>query len=296
MADIGIHNGYWIGTPYEDMFSSMKAAAAAGADVYEIETWSLYEKSVQKLHDIKKQADELGIRLICNGGFSAYNDIASDDPAIRRKGIDMAFSVLKAMETAGITSWSGINYSSWLRLPETRPFTMDDKERILELSISSLKEIVQAAKDSGVIYCLEIVTRYEQFLINTVEEGIALIERVGSDNLKLLLDLYHMNIEEDSIIESIHYAAQRHCIGELHVGESNRRIPGTGATHLDWPNIFGALKEENYEGPIVMEPFVLTASSLAYDIRVWRDLSKGKSPEELANDVASGIRFIRSFF
>lgn len=296
MPKIGIHNGYWVGTDYCNLPQALKAASDAKADVYELDAWSLYEKSRQDLLDIKHQAEDLGLSLICNGGFTSDNDIASDNPDVRKKGIQMALSVLNAMEIVGVTSWSGINYSAWLRRPPTHNFTLSDKEQILSLSVASLKQIVKAAEDSGVLYCLEIVNRYEQFLINTVAEGVELIERIGSNNLKLLLDIYHMNIEEDSITDSIHYAAAHNCIGEIHVGESNRRIPGLGASHIDWKNIFGALKESGFDGPIIMEPFVLMGSSLAYDIGVWRDLSNGKSSLELLEDVASGIQFIRSFF
>ena len=296
MAKIGIHNGYWVGTDYSHMFDSMTQAAKAGADVYELDTWSIYEKSSKELLDIRKCAEDLNLKLICNGGFSADNDIAADDPAIRQKGLDMACHVLKNMEAVGITSWSGINYSAWLRLPETRTFTMADKEHYLELSANSLRIIAEVAKNSGVKYCLEIVNRYEQFLINTVAEGVALAERTGSDNVKLLLDVYHMNIEEDSITDAIRYAASKNRIGELHVGESNRRIPGVGATHMDWASIFGTLKDVEFDGPIIMEPFVLMGFPLAYDIGVWRDISHGKNSAQLAEDVATGIRFIRSFF
>ncbi len=296
MAKIGIHNGYWVGTDYSDMFDAMAQAAKAGADVYELDTWSIYEKSTRELAEIRSCAKDLNLQLICNGGFTPDNDIAADDPAVRQKGIDMACRVLKNMEAVGVNSWSGINYSAWLRLPPRPVFTMADKEHYSGLSANSLRIIVEAAKNAGVKYCLEIVNRYEQFLINTVAEGVALAERVGSDNVKLLLDVYHMNIEEDSITDAIRYAASKNRIGELHVGESNRRIPGVGATHMDWASIFGTLQDVGFEGPITMEPFVLMGSPLAYDIGVWRDISEGKNSAQLAADVATGIRFIRSFF
>lgn len=111
-----------------------------------------------------------------------------------------------------------------------------------------------------------------------------------------LLNTFHMNIEEDSITEAINLAA-RHCrLGEVHIGESNRRIPGTGVSHMDWRSIFDNLKNVRFEGPIVMEPFVLMGTPLAYDIGVWRPMAQNESLDGLTKDIKKGLAFVRSFF
>ncbi len=79
------------------------------------------------------------------------------------------------------------------------------------------------------------MNRFEQYLINTAAEGVAYIDEVGSPNLKLLLDVFHMNIEEDDMTQAIITAGDK--LGHFHIGETNRRPPGQG--RMPWKEIFG---------------------------------------------------------
>ena len=296
MINIGLHNGYWVGSEISTLQQALSIAAEVGLDVYEMETWDLYGKNQDELLEIRRMARDYGIHLICNGGFSDFNDIASDDLSCRRKGSAMAVEVIQAMQTAGINSWSGINYSAWLRRPSVRPFTKDEKCRVKDLSVRSLKEICHVAQECGVSYCFEIVNRFEQFLVNTAKEGVNLIREVDNPSAKLLLDTFHMNIEEDSIADAIQLAIDEAVLGEVHVGESNRRIPGSGITHMDWQGIFDTLRIGKFSGPIVMEPVVRMGTELASDVCLWRDLHTNLSLTSLKEDVKQGIEYIRSFF
>ena len=77
------------------------------------------------------------------------------------------------------------------------------------------------------------------------------VNEVGSEYVKLLLDTFHMNIEEDSM-EMLSLADGK--IGHFHIGECNRKVPGKG--HMPWKEIFSALKDINYQEKIVMEPLL----------------------------------------
>ncbi|MGC8779443.1 MAG: 5-keto-L-gluconate epimerase [Anaerolineae bacterium] len=117
-------------------------------------------------------------------------------------------------------------------------------EQSLGYLIEALQECSAAAAPFGVRYALEPLNRYETDLIHTVAEGLALIERVAAPNFGLLLDTFHMNIEEPSIEASIRAAADR--IFHFHVADSNRRHPGAG--HLDFAAILDALFATGYTG------------------------------------------------
>ena len=73
--------------------------------------------------------------------------------------------------------------------------------------------------------CLEIVNRFEQYIANTAEEGIAICEEINNPYCKLLLDTFHMNIEEDYIPDAIRAASDKGYLGYIHIGEANRKIP-----------------------------------------------------------------------
>lgn len=296
MWKIGIHNCYWLGSGHDELFSALKASARTGADVYEMNTGVFSQLDGNGLADFKKAADELGIGLSVNGGFNLNNDISADDPAVRKKGIEHARKIIEGMRVVGAKSWSGINYGAWKRVPDPAfAFPYAEKERIRDLSVASLKEIMKIAEDNDVTLCFEVVNRYEQFLCNTIAEGVAMAEMVDSKNCKVLVDTYHMNIEEDSITDAIRYADAHGMIGEVHVGESNRRVPGTGKTHMDWPAIFGTLKDIGYDGLITMEPFIVEGLPISSRICVWRDLSQGMDADGFIENVRQGVKFIRSF-
>ena len=110
--------------------------------------------------------------------------------------------------------------------------------------IEALQECAAAAAPQGVRFALEPLNRYETDLIHTVAQGLALIEEVGADNFGLLLDTFHMNIEEPVIEDSIRACGDR--IFHFHVADSNRWYPGAG--HLDFKSILDTLFATGYQG------------------------------------------------
>lgn len=114
----------------------------------------------------------------------------------------------------------------------------------MQYLVESLKECTAAASPQGVRFALEPLNRYETDLIHTAAEGLELIEQVGADNFGLLLDTFHMNIEEPVIEESIRMCGER--IFHFHVADSQRWYPGSG--HLDFVSILEALYSTGYEG------------------------------------------------
>ena len=174
----------------------------------------------------------------------------SADEATRRRGIALLQKMARAIGEMGGGTLSGILYGTW---PTTMPEGETDKRPYLERSIASVRQAMKAAEDNNVFFNMEVVNRFEQFLLNTAEEGVAYVKQVGSPNAKILLDTYHMNIEEDSIGTAIETAG-RH-LGHVHLGESNRRPPGAG--HIPWDELASALKKIDYQGALVMEPFLM---------------------------------------
>jgi sugar phosphate isomerase/epimerase len=107
-----------------------------------------------------------------------------------------------------------------------------------------LQECLDAASSQGVYLALEPLNRYETDLIHTINDGLELIHQIGSPNLGLLLDTFHMNIEEAVIEESIRMCGEH--IFHFHIADSNRRHPNAG--HLDFVSILNALFSTGYQG------------------------------------------------
>ena len=272
----------------------MIASKKAGADHYEISAVSVGRDSASRRRELKKLAKELNLGLTANGGFGINNDISSEEEGIRNRGIEDGKRIIEGLAEMGITSWSGINYGAWKLVPEPgRTCSMDEKQRVWERSVQSLKKLMETARDYQVTMCLEIVNRYEQFLINTVKEGVEMAQAVDSPFCRLLLDSYHMNIEEESFEEAIRFAADRNLIGEIHVSEPNRKVPGIGKSHMNWKGFFGGLNEIAYEGVITMEPFLIAGYPISSKICIWRDLSEQARSETFISYVKAGVDFVK---
>jgi sugar phosphate isomerase/epimerase len=119
-----------------------------------------------------------------------------------------------------------------------------NQAQAMDWLVEALQRCCAAAQLHGVRLALEPINRYETTLINNVAQGMELIDRVGADNLGLLLDTFHMNIEEPTIEDSIRACGER--IFHFHVADSNRWYPGAG--HLDFASILDALLETSYQG------------------------------------------------
>ena len=119
-----------------------------------------------------------------------------------------------------------------------------DHAQAMRWLVAALQECCQAAAPQGVRIALEPINRYETTLINTVGQGLDLLARIGAPNLGLLLDTFHMNIEEPQFEDSIRACGDR--IFHFHVADSNRWYPGAG--HLDFAQILESLDATGYQG------------------------------------------------
>jgi D-psicose/D-tagatose/L-ribulose 3-epimerase len=278
-----MHYGYWTQYWGSEPLQFVKRAKKCGFDILEVNAPKVARMSDAERDVLKGAIADAGLSLTYSIGMTADMDLVSQDTATRRKGIAFLQQVARAMKQMGGTVLAGINYSSWPRklLPD------EDKQALTDRAIEGVREAIKGAEDNDVIFCVEVVNRFEQFIMNTAAEGIAFAERVGSPNCKILLDTFHMNIEEDSLGGSIVEAGN--WLGHFHLGETNRRPPGRG--RIPWPEIFGALRQINYQGAVVMEPFLLPGGEVGRDISVYRDLL---GSADLDEEAARSVQFVRS--
>ena len=118
-----------------------------------------------------------------------------------------------------------------------------------EKGSQALVSCVGYAQKRGVTLLLEPINRYETNIINRVEEALEVVEEIGSKSLRLLIDTFHMNIEERSIVESVLLAGSY--LAYIHFADNNRLAPGWG--HIDFSQVLSGLKEMGYQGPISVE-------------------------------------------
>jgi sugar phosphate isomerase/epimerase len=125
----------------------------------------------------------------------------------------------------------------------------DDKKRSLEEMKNRFRELADYAGEPGVRLILEPITSKETNYINSTQDGIRMVDEVNRDNFGLMLDTYHMNIEDDNIFESIVQAGHRCWF--LHFSDSNRKYPGSA--DIDFKKVIDTLGEIKYNGYVSME-------------------------------------------
>jgi D-psicose/D-tagatose/L-ribulose 3-epimerase len=232
---------------------------------------------------LKESAEENGISLSYGIGLTANYDVSSLNENIRREGVNFMKRMISAVADMGGGMIGGTVHSYW---PATPPGNLSVKENILKKSHQSMKEMIPLAEDLNVILNVEVINRFEQFLLNTCQEAVDYVEEVNSPNCKILLDTFHMNIEEDSFFDAIKLAGPH--LAALHLGETNRKPPGCG--RIPWAEIKTALDAIDFNGPLVMEPFIRPGGQVGKDIALWRDLMPGADLDKEATKAADFVR------
>lgn len=284
----GVYFAYWEQEWDTDYRSYIKKVAELGFDILEVGALGLINMTDDELKDLKKEAEKHNIILTAGIGLPKEYDVSSSDKNIREKGIAFMKDILNKLHIAGIYYIGGTIYSYW-----PVDYTEDINKATSRMhSINSMKTLADYAAKYKITLLVEVLNRFEQFLLNDTEEGIEYIKEINKPNVKLMLDTFHMNIEEDNIAEAIRKAGSY--LGHFHIGEGNRKVPGKGS--MPWNEIAQALKDINYTGNVVMEPFVKTGGTVGKDIKVWRDLSNNADTKQLDKDIKQSLQMIQKTF
>ena len=260
MLPIGIHLSYWQTSWTDDLLPLIAKAKEAGFDVAE---FPLLFPSDLNYSELRSELDRLGMKASCGTGLSPATDITHPDRSVRQSGIYHLRACLEGAAKLGSPGVGGVTYAPWGFFPEDN---WDDRRK---QCILSLKEVVKIAEDNNVTLFMEVLNRFEGYLINTSKQGLEIIQEVGSDHLKLHLDTFHLNIEADEIASEICTAGAE--LGHFHLVANNRKIPGAG--HIPWVEVRNALKEVNYQGYLVAETFVNPAGEVGRGLFIWRVLA-----------------------
>lgn len=281
----GIYYAYWEQEWEADYNYYIEKVARLGFDILEIAATPLPNYSTKEINELKACASNNGIILTAGHGPSAAQNLSSADPTIRANAKTFFTNLLRCLYKLDIHLIGGAIYSYW-PVDYSQPI---DKKGDWERSVESIREIAKVAEDCGVILCLEVLNRFENYLLNTAEEGVDFVKQVDHPNVKVMLDTFHMNIEEDSMGGAIRTAGEY--LGHLHIGECNRKVPGKG--RIPWREIREALHDIGYDGSIVMEPFVKMGGTVGSDIKVWRDISCGADENKLDKDAFDALTFLK---
>jgi D-psicose/D-tagatose/L-ribulose 3-epimerase len=167
---------------------------------------------------------------------------------------------------------------------KTRLLEPHEREAQRRLAVEGLKALADHAAEHGVKIGVEPLNRFETDLVNTAEQALELVDRVGGDSVGVLLDTFHMNIDEKSLGDAVRLVGDR--LVQVHTCENDRGTPGTG--HLPWGDLFEALHDIDFQGPLVIESFTPGIAEIAKAVSLWRPLDA--APDDLARNGAAFLR------
>lgn len=274
----GVNTLVWVLSFSEKDISLIDKVKGFGFDVIEITPGDEFRKINPA--NLRRKLEEVKLEVSLCGAFDASTDISSKDPDVRKRSIEFMKEYTSWAKEVGARIIGGPLYSE---LGKKRYIPDEERKAEWDRSADSLKWIGDDAAKKGVVIALEPINRFEIDMINTSEQAFQMCEEVNHPSIKMMLDTFHMNIEDKKIGDAIR-ASKKHLV-HLHTCANNRGIPGDD--HIPWDEVNRALNDINYNGYGVIESFA--KGQVAAFANIWRSLVKNQDdiPRE-------GLKFLRS--
>lgn len=266
----GINLYLWADDMHDGLMPVLEKLKKIGYDGVEVPIFDL-DRAKWKLWS--KRLDDLGLERTANTVIAPEHNPLSDDPAIRAAALEHLKAVIDCCATVGSSILCGPHQVA-LGVFTGKGATADEWKR----SVEHLRRAAEYAAGAGVVLAEEVVNRFELYHLNTLDQGISLVDEVGHPNCRLHLDTFHAHIEEKNTADAVRRAGSR--IAHVHVSENDRGVPGTGS--VAWDSTFGALRDVGYDGWLTVEAFGNFLPNLAAATKIWRPLFA--SEEQLAKD------------
>jgi D-psicose/D-tagatose/L-ribulose 3-epimerase len=256
----GINLYLWAEDMHDDLVPVLERLKEIGYDGVEV---PIFDLDLDKWRMWAKRLDEIGLERTANTVIAPEHNPLSDDPAVRRAAQEHLERVVDCCAAVGSTILCGPHQVA-LGVFTGKGATDEEWKR----SVEHLRKVAEHAKAQGVTLAEEVVNRFELYHVNTLEQGVRLVDEVGHPNCRLHLDTFHAHIEEKDPAAAIRKAGDR--IAHVHISENDRGVPGTGGVR--WNAELDALRDIGYDGWMTVEAFGNFLPNLAAATKIWRPL------------------------
>jgi len=262
MNKLGVHALVWeAGWSRDECARAIANSAEVGYDFIEAPA---LDPSLIDPEFTRRQLEKSGIGINFSLGLDFETDISSGDKEKGRRGKERLEQAIAVCRDCGGEYIGGILHSAFGKY--TEPTTAAGVAQ----SVDILRQVAETAAKSNITLVLEVVNRYESNVLNTAAQAVEMCKRIGMPNVKVHLDVYHMNIEESDIQAAILETGDY--LGYFHTGDSHRGYMGSGT--IDLTGVFRALVRSGYKGPITFESFSsrVVGQPLEGILGIWRNL------------------------
>jgi D-psicose/D-tagatose/L-ribulose 3-epimerase len=267
---LGINLYLWADDMHDGLMPVLEKLKKIGYDGVEVPIFDLDEK---KWTVWAKRLDDLGLERTANTVIAPEHNPVSADPKIRAAAYEHLKAVVDCCAAVGSPVLCGPHQVA-LGVFTGKGATEDEWKR----SVEHLRRVAEYAAGPHVMLAEEVVNRFELYHLNTLDQGIRLVDDVDHPNCRIHLDTFHAHIEEKNTAAAIRRAGSR--IAHVHISENDRGVPGTGS--VAWDATFDALRDVGYDGWLTVEAFGNFLPNLAAATKIWRPLFD--SEEQLAAD------------
>ena len=282
MAQIGVNGWVWASPVDTAAFARLAPLVAGmGFDLIEVGIESTADLDYGRAAPIARAN---GLAVSVCAAMGPDRDLIHPDEAIRASGMAYVRHCIDAAKTLGARNVVGPIYSA---VGRTWQASDAERKRDLDLLVRQLRELAAYAGERGVWLGVEPLNRFETSFINLASQAIEVADRVDHPACGVMLDTFHMNVEERSIGDAIRAAGSR--LGHLHACENDRGAPGSG--HVPWDEVARACRDIGFDGPFVIESFTHQIKSIAKAAAIWRTFAE--SQDALAEN---GLRYLRQLF
>ena len=237
--------------------------------------------------ETRRALDDAGLGVVLAARVNLQRNLSSAEAEAHRSGIDYLKYTVDCAAGLGATIVGGPLTGNPLVFAGRPPQPVDEAERLArkDRCVRGLKEAGDYAANAGVLLAVEPLNRFESDVLCTTQQAMELLDAVDHPAVKLMLDTFHMHMEESSLSEAIRLGGDR--LVHFQANENHRGFPGTGQT--DWVEVCRALHDVGYKGPISLEPFRRSDDRFGVPFAQWR------APHEDESDrLAASSAFIKS--
>lgn len=254
--------------------------AKMGYDVVEI---AVEDPSLIDIKAVKKGMQQYNLKANICGAFGPNRDLTNEDQAVHKNCFAYIESCLDICVGLGADFFGGPMYSA---VGKARILSPEKRKAEWELAVKNLRTVCNMAASRGLQIAVEPLNRFESDLVNTAEDAVRLINDINHSAAQIMLDGFHMNIEERDIEKAITVAGDR--LIHLQVSENYRGTPGTGQT--PWDAYKKGLEKINYNRTVTIESFTPENQELAGAVCFWHPMAENQ--DDFATE---GLSFLKNW-
>jgi len=281
---IGVISMFYARPFTREHFSAFHRMKKAGADVVEL---LVPEPGELDLAETRAAARDAGLEIVLAARVNLTRDLSSADETAHKAGVAYLETCIDVAAELGAKIVGGPLYGAPLVFAGRAPHPVDagERRRRVDAIVAGLTQAGRRAKEAGVLLGVEPLNRFESDVCNTCAHALDYVDAVASPAVGVMLDTFHMNMEEYDLATAIRRAGPK--LVHFQANENNRGFVGSG--HIDWSAIARALFDIGYDGPIVLEPFRREDDAAGVTLAQWRAPTKDEDPE-----LAASIAYLKA--